>query len=84
VCLQEPLAQCYQYLRQKAVNMQLTERWTQECQILPGRTHPAMMMDSAAGYVLSGIAVDTTNPPGGSKRPPGRHGGGKRTKRTRR
>ena len=30
-----------------------------ECllQVLPGRTHPAMMMSSTGGYVLSGIKV---------------------------
>lgn len=26
-------------------------------QVLPNRTHPTMMMDAAAGYVLSGITV---------------------------
>ena len=40
------------YLRMKGcLNLHLTERWTQEYQVLPGRTHPTMMMDSAAGFV---------------------------------
>lgn len=55
----EPLLECFAYLRRYgAVNVHINERWTAEYQVLPGRTHPHMMMDSAAGFMLSGITVN--------------------------
>ena len=40
------------------MNVHIDERWTAEYQVLSGRTHPHMMMDSAAGFMLSGITVN--------------------------
>jgi hypothetical protein len=35
--------------------LQVSELWTRELQVLPGRTHPLMNMHGASGFVLSGI-----------------------------
>jgi len=54
----EPLVECYTYLKGRGVvGLTLTERWTQEYQVLPDRTHPHMMMHAAAGFVLSGTTT---------------------------
>lgn len=54
----EPLAECYMYCKRKGViNLKLTENWTAEHQVLSDRTHPHMMMDAGAGYILSGTTT---------------------------
>ncbi|RDD47497.1 tRNA (adenine(58)-N(1))-methyltransferase non-catalytic subunit TRM6 [Trichoplax sp. H2] len=59
--LKEPLAECYVYLQEQqlAVNIQLTETWLREYQVLPDRTHPLTMMSGTGGYLLSGIKIDS-------------------------
>jgi tRNA (adenine-N(1)-)-methyltransferase non-catalytic subunit len=42
-----------------AVNIDVTETWMREYQVLPGRSHPLMRMDNASGYILTGIKVST-------------------------
>ncbi|KAF2077639.1 hypothetical protein CYY_001026 [Polysphondylium violaceum] len=53
----QPLVECHQFLHENflAVNLQITEIWMREQQVLPKRTHPMMGMDGASGYLLSGI-----------------------------
>nr|VDC90502.1 unnamed protein product [Brassica oleracea] len=58
----QPLATCMHNLQQgkMAINLQITEPWLREYQVLPSRTHPHMQMSSFGGYVLSGIRISTT------------------------
>ncbi|KAF8051728.1 hypothetical protein N665_1672s0005 [Sinapis alba] len=58
----QPLATCMHNLQQgkMAINLQITEPWLREFQVLPSRTHPHMQMSSFGGYVLSGIRISTT------------------------
>ncbi|CAN6808311.1 unnamed protein product [Brassica oleracea] len=58
----QPLATCMHNLQQgkTAINLQITEPWLREYQVLPSRTHPHMQMSSFGGYVLSGIRISTT------------------------
>ena len=62
----EPLTECYMYCKRKGViNLNLTENWTAEHQVLSNRTHPHMMMDAGAGFILSGTttaAAETAAP----------------------
>jgi tRNA (adenine58-N1)-methyltransferase non-catalytic subunit len=37
--------------------VQLSEVWSRELQVLPGRTHPLMNMHGASGFVLAGYKV---------------------------
>ena len=55
----EHLAALYQRLRNAriAVNLQLSETWFREYQMLPNRTHPDMNMSGGGGYILSGTRV---------------------------
>ncbi|XP_009142359.1 tRNA (adenine(58)-N(1))-methyltransferase non-catalytic subunit trm6 [Brassica rapa] len=57
----QPLATCMHNLQQgkMAINLQITEPWLREYQVLPSRTHPHMQMSSFGGYVLSGIRIST-------------------------
>jgi len=57
----EPLAQALDRLRGlgHAVNLQLTENFYREHQVLPNRTHPVVRMSGSGGYILSGIKVLT-------------------------
>lgn len=65
----EPLTECAIYLRGRGlVNLQLTERWTQEHQVLDQRTHPHMMMNAAPGYYLTGTTVAKNSGSSGLKR----------------
>ncbi|CAH1262473.1 TRMT6 [Branchiostoma lanceolatum] len=69
----EPLVDCYTRLRGRGgvLNLQLTETWLRNFQILPGRSRPDMQMSGTGGYLLSGITVametdttsSTTEPP---------------------
>lgn len=60
--ISQPLATCMHNLQQgkMAINLQITEPWLREFQVLPSRTHPHMQMSSFGGYVLSGIRISTT------------------------
>lgn len=51
--IQEPLIECHQYLKQsqKALNIELSDSWYREYQVLPDRTHPKNMMDSCSGFL---------------------------------
>eukprot|EP00048_Salpingoeca_helianthica_P018635 m.242661 g.242661 ORF g.242661 m.242661 type:complete len:491 (-) comp25987_c0_seq1:36-1508(-) len=53
----EPLTDCFSRLRGTAVNLQITENFLREYQVLPDRTHPHMSMNGASGYILSGTVV---------------------------
>ena len=55
-----PLASASAYLRKQALalNVQLFELWGREYQVLPMRTHPAMSMHGASGFVLTGCLGD--------------------------
>ena len=57
----EPLTKPFWNLKQNAnfVNIQLSEVWFREYQVLPERTHPTMQMSGSGGYILSGIKVLT-------------------------
>jgi tRNA (adenine-N(1)-)-methyltransferase non-catalytic subunit len=61
----EPLAEIANSLRKitAAVNIELTETWMRQYQVLPSRTHPMMRMDGASGFILSGTKVEATNAP---------------------
>lgn len=56
---QQPLAECHMWLQHSklAVNLQLTESWCRDYQVLPARTHPKMAMSGTGGYLLSGIKI---------------------------
>ena len=56
----EPLTQCFQALQElnHAINLRLSDTWTREYQILPGRTHPNMNMSQSGGFILTGIKLD--------------------------
>lgn len=41
----------------EAVALQLQESWWREHQVLPGRTHPEMMVSATGGYILTGYKV---------------------------
>lgn len=55
----EPLVQAFREVRKRnlACKLQLSNTWTREYQVLPGRTHPSMNMSSCGGYILTGIKV---------------------------
>jgi hypothetical protein len=55
----EPLAALYQRLRHHrlAVNMQLSETWFRNYQVLPNRAHPDMSMSGGGGYILIGTRL---------------------------
>ena len=51
--------QCFREVqkRQIACKLQLSNTWTREYQVLPGRTHPTMGMSACGGFILTGIKV---------------------------
>ncbi|KAK1662842.1 hypothetical protein QYE76_051001 [Lolium multiflorum] len=55
----EPLATCMHSLKvsKMAVELQISEPWFREYQVLPSRTHPHMRMKPSGGYLLSGIRI---------------------------
>uniref|UniRef100_T2M3Q6 tRNA (adenine(58)-N(1))-methyltransferase non-catalytic subunit TRM6 n=1 Tax=Hydra vulgaris TaxID=6087 RepID=T2M3Q6_HYDVU len=57
---QEPLMECFVNLKDKqcATNLELTESWFRNIQVLPKRTHPEIVMSGTGGYLLRGIKVD--------------------------
>ncbi len=44
-----------------AINMEISETWFRPYQVLPGRTHPVMVMSAASGYILSGTTLHQSN-----------------------
>jgi len=60
----EPLMDAYVAIKDtgKAVMVTLTETWLRNYQVLPGRSHPEVLMSGGGGYLLSGIYVDNSNP----------------------
>ncbi|XP_063774670.1 tRNA (adenine(58)-N(1))-methyltransferase non-catalytic subunit TRM6 isoform X2 [Pseudophryne corroboree] len=62
----EPLLDCYTKLREKGgvINLQFSETWLRNYQVLPDRSHPKLVMSSGGGYILHGITVarDTVKP----------------------
>ncbi|XP_050406117.1 tRNA (adenine(58)-N(1))-methyltransferase non-catalytic subunit TRM6 [Patella vulgata] len=59
---QEPLIDCYMKVKGsgKGVNLQLTETWYREYQVLPQRTHPAVRMTGNGGYLLTFTTADAS------------------------
>lgn len=55
----EPLVECYSQLKDTGgvINMQLTETWLREYQVLEDRTHPLVNMSGTSGYILTGTKV---------------------------
>ncbi|KAJ2776763.1 tRNA (adenine(58)-N(1))-methyltransferase non-catalytic subunit trm6 [Coemansia javaensis] len=55
----EPLVEAFTWLRASPdfLNVQLTESWLREYQVLPSRTHPLMNMSGGGGFVLSAIRL---------------------------
>ncbi|KAJ2665806.1 tRNA (adenine(58)-N(1))-methyltransferase non-catalytic subunit trm6 [Coemansia sp. RSA 1199] len=53
----EPLIEAYAQLRESTefLNVQLTESWLREYQVLPNRTHPTMNTSGGGGFILSAI-----------------------------
>lgn len=41
----------------EALAVQLQEAWWREHQVLPGRTHPEMVISATGGYILTGYKV---------------------------
>ncbi|RWS30652.1 tRNA (adenine(58)-N(1))-methyltransferase non-catalytic subunit TRM6-like protein [Leptotrombidium deliense] len=58
-CFMEPLVQCYQSLKDKAVFARISETWLRRFQVLPGRTRPDVNMSSSGGYLLTAIKVNS-------------------------
>lgn len=59
----EPLIECFVRLHdeRKATNLQISDCFEREIQVLPERTHPLVMMPGNRGYILSGITVTESN-----------------------
>jgi len=55
----EPLTECFRELQKQnlAINLRLSDTWTREYQVLPGRTHPSMNMSQSGGFLLTGIKL---------------------------
>ncbi|KAM7257060.1 hypothetical protein ACFE04_012801 [Oxalis oulophora] len=55
----QPLATCMHNLQlgRMAINLQITEPWLREYQVLPSRSHPCMQMSAFGGYILSGTKI---------------------------
>jgi tRNA (adenine-N(1)-)-methyltransferase non-catalytic subunit len=55
----EPLAECFREVQKQdlAINLRLSDTWTREYQVLPGRTHPNMNMSQSGGFILTGTKL---------------------------
>ena len=64
----EPLLEAYVAIKEtgKAVMVTVSESWLRNYQVLPGRTHPEVLMSGGGGYILTGIYVDNSNDQNGS------------------
>ncbi|KAJ1995413.1 tRNA (adenine(58)-N(1))-methyltransferase non-catalytic subunit trm6 [Coemansia umbellata] len=58
----EALLESFAWLRESCefLNVQLTESWLREYQVLPKRTHPMMGMSGGGGFLLSAIHLAPT------------------------
>ncbi|XP_059147966.1 tRNA (adenine(58)-N(1))-methyltransferase non-catalytic subunit TRM6-like isoform X2 [Physella acuta] len=58
--LLEPLVECYSQVKAKytGAQIQLSETWYREYQVLPQRTHPMINMSGTGGYLLTFITTD--------------------------
>ena len=58
----EPLMECYVCLKElnMATDIELTQAWFRDIQVLPNRTHPVNMMSGSGGYILRGVKVNST------------------------
>jgi len=56
----EPLLDAYMTIKEsgKAINVNLSENWLRNYQVLPDRTHPHVNMSGGGGYILTGILVE--------------------------
>jgi tRNA (adenine-N(1)-)-methyltransferase non-catalytic subunit len=56
----EPLTECFKEIQrlELAINLRLSDTWTREYQVLPGRTHPNMNMSQSGGFILCGTKLD--------------------------
>merc|ERR1711974_92554 len=63
----EPLLEAYLAMKDtgKAVMVTVSELWLRNYQVLPGRSHPEVLMSGGGGYILSGIYVDNSKENGG-------------------
>ena len=63
----EPLLDAYTAVKEtgRSVMVTLSETWLRNHQVLPGRTHPEVLMSGGGGYVLTGIYVDNAEVEGG-------------------
>eukprot|EP00011_Vannellida_sp_DIVA3-517-6-12_P005109 CAMPEP_0114621780 /NCGR_PEP_ID=MMETSP0168-20121206/9402_1 /TAXON_ID=95228 ORGANISM="Vannella sp., Strain DIVA3 517/6/12" /NCGR_SAMPLE_ID=MMETSP0168 /ASSEMBLY_ACC=CAM_ASM_000044 /LENGTH=465 /DNA_ID=CAMNT_0001832983 /DNA_START=72 /DNA_END=1466 /DNA_ORIENTATION=- len=61
----QPLVDCYEVLNksEQVVAMTMQETWTRKYQVLPMRTHPAMRMHGASGFVLCATKADPNPTP---------------------
>ena len=55
----EPLLDAYMTIKESgsAINVNLSETWLRNYQVLPERTHPHVLMSGGGGYLLTGIIV---------------------------
>jgi tRNA (adenine-N(1)-)-methyltransferase non-catalytic subunit len=55
----EPLTECFRELQRQdlAINLRVSDTWTREYQVLPGRTHPNMNMSQSGGFILTGTKL---------------------------
>ncbi|KAJ1649753.1 tRNA (adenine(58)-N(1))-methyltransferase non-catalytic subunit trm6 [Dispira simplex] len=55
----EPLITVAAYMKTSPdfINPQITESWMREYQVLPGRTHPLMVMSAGGGFLLTATRV---------------------------
>lgn len=56
---QQVLSETLQYVRKHPhyLATQMTESWSREYQVLPGRTHPLMTTSAMGGYLMHGTRV---------------------------
>ncbi len=58
----EPLLDAYLAVKDtgRAIMCTVSETWMRNHQVLPGRTHPEVLMSGGGGYLLTGTYVDNT------------------------
>lgn len=56
---QEPLMECFVTLRDMKIvtNLEITETWCRNLQVLSNRSHPEIVMSATGGYILRGIKI---------------------------
>jgi tRNA (adenine-N(1)-)-methyltransferase non-catalytic subunit len=59
----EALTQLFPQLRNDAVCVRISETWYRHHQVLPGRTHPTVNMNTAGGYLLTAVRVERNDLP---------------------